>query len=244
MSQSPFGSFGFSSPQMVGYRSREEELTVGQFFNSVYAWMCVGLATTAAVAYGIAHFAPDLMMSRGIGFGSLIVQLVLVVTISNAINRVPTALATALFVLYSALVGVTFSILFYVYTRTTLGVVFVETAGLFGAMSVYGFVTKRDLTRLGSFLFMALIGLVLVSIVNIFVHSSALQMIVGYVGILVFVGLTAFDTQRLKAIAVQTNGNRALAARLAVVGSLTLYLDFINLFIFMLQVMGGGNRRN
>ncbi len=242
MSQYPFGSFGLTGSRL-DYRSREEELSVAQFFNSVYAWMCVGLATTAAVAYGVAHFAPQLMNS-GVGWISLIAQIALVVTISNAVNRVSTPVATALFVLYSALVGLTFSVLFYVYSHATLGIVFAETAGVFGAMSVYGFVTKRDLTRLGSFFTMALIGLIIAMVVNWFAHSSTLQWIISCVGILLFVGLTAFDTQRLKAIAMQTSSNPAVASRLAIVGSLTLYLDFINLFIFMLQVFGGGNRRN
>ncbi len=240
MAQMPFGSFGIGA--QLNYRSREEELSVGQFFNMVYAWMCVGLGVTAAVAYGVATYAPQLMFNRGLLLGSMIVQLVLVVSISGAINRIPTALATALFVLYAALVGVTFSVLFAIYAHVTLGVVFLETAGLFGAMSVYGFVTKRDLTRLGSFLFMALIGLVIASVVNAFLRSPALYWVVSYAGILLFVGLTAFDTQRLKQIAVSTGHNPALASRLAINGSLTLYLDFINLFIFMLRVMGGGRR--
>ena len=241
MSQSPFG-FGPSFGTRLDYRSREEELTVGHFFNTVYAWMCVGLATTAAVAYGVAYFAPQLMTS-GVGWIALILQLVLVVTISNAVQRVSTPVATLLFVLYSALVGVTFSVLFYVYSHVTLGVVFAETAGVFGAMSVYGFVTKRDLTRIGSFLFMALIGLIIAMVVNFFVHSSMMQYVISVVGILIFVGLTAFDTQRLKAIAMQTSQNPTVAGRYAIVGSLTLYLDFINLFIFMLQVFGGGGNR-
>ena len=242
MSMFPNGSFGFSPGSTIGYRSRQEELTVGQFFNAVYAWMCVGLATTAVVAYGVAHYGSPGLMSPGVGIVSFLVQIGLVVAISNAINRISAPVATGLFVLYSALVGVTFSILFRVYTGATLGVVFLETAGLFGAMSVYGFVTKRDLTRLGSFLFMALVGLVLASVVNVFVHSSAMQWIISYAGILIFVGLTAFDTQRLKAVAMQTSSDRAMASRLAIVGSLMLYLDFINLFIYLLQVMG--NRRD
>ena len=243
MSSLPTGPFGFAPGVNIGYRSREEELTVGQFFNAVYAWMCVGLATTAVTAYGVYHFAPQLM-SAGVGWVSLIIQLALVVTISSAVNRVSTPLATLLFILYSALVGVTFSILFKVYAHATLGVVFMETAGLFGAMSLYGYTTKRNLARLGSFLFMALIGLVLATVVNFFLHSTMLMWIVSYIGIAVFVGLTAVDTQRLKVVALQTRSNPAFANRLAIVGSLTLYLDFINLFLFMLQVMGGNGRRD
>jgi FtsH-binding integral membrane protein len=242
MSQSPFGSFGFAPGAQLGYRSRQEELTVGQFFNAVYAWMCVGLATTAAVAYGVATYAPQLM-NGGVLMVSFVVQLVLVVTISSAVNKVSTPVATVLFVLYSALVGFTFSILFRVYAHATLAAVFLETAGLFGAMSVFGYVTKRDLSRLGSFLFMALIGIVIASLVNMFMHSGMMYWIISYVGIIVFVGLTAVDTQRLKAIALQSGSSPAVASRLAIVGSLTLYLDFINLFIFLLRVMGNNGRR-
>jgi FtsH-binding integral membrane protein len=242
MSQSPFGSFGFAPGAQLGYRSRQEELTVGQFFNAVYAWMCVGLATTAAVAYGVATYAPQLM-NGGVLMVSFVVQLVLVVTISSAVNKVSTPVATVLFVLYSALVGFTFSILFRVYAHATLAAVFLETAGLFGAMSVFGYVTKRDLSRLGSFLFMALIGIVIASLVNMFMHSGMMYWIISYVGIIVFVGLTAVDTQRLKAIALQSGSNPAVASRLAIVGSLTLYLDFIKLFIFLLRVMGNNGRR-
>ncbi len=244
MSQAPFGSFGFSPGSTVGYRSRQEELSVGQFFNTVYAWMCVGLGVTAAVAYGISAFAPQLMFNRGLGLISLVVQLVLVVTISSAVNRVSTPVATALFVVYAALVGVSFSILFAIYAHVTLAVVFLETAGLFGAMSVYGFATKRDLSRLGSFLFMALLGIIIATFVNFFLHSPGLYWIVSYAGILIFVGLTAVDTQRLKQVAIQYAGDPAMASRLAIRGSLQLYLDFINLFIFLLQVMGGGSRRD
>ena len=243
MSQNPFGSFGFAPGAQLGYRSREQELSVGQFFNAVYAWMCVGLATTAAVAYGVYAYAPQLM-TPGVGIISFLVQLVLVVTISRAVNRVSTSAATALFVLSSALVGVTFSALFAVYAHLTLATVFLETAGLFGAMSLFGYVTKRDLSRLRSFLYMAILGIINASLVNMFTHSRTLDWIVSYAGILIFVGLTAADTQRLKTIAMQTGSNPAVASRLAIVGSLRLYLDFINLFMFLLQVMGGNGRRD
>ena len=134
------------------------------------------------------------------------------------------------------------SVLFFAYSLPTLGSTFIVTAGTFGATSLYGYVTKRDLTRLGSLLFMALIGLVIASFVNIFMHSSALYWLVSSAGVLIFVGLTAFDTQRLKIMAMQNAGNPAMASRLAIVGSLQLYLDFVNLFIFLLRIMG--DRRN
>jgi FtsH-binding integral membrane protein len=233
------GAFGIG--QKIDYRSREEELTVGQFFNSVYAWMCVGLATTAAVAYGMYAYG-----ASAISMGTLIIcfiaQLVLVVTITRAVNKINTSAATALFILFAALMGVTTSSIFYIYRMPSIATCFVETAGMFGAMSLYGYVTKRDLTRLGSLLFMALIGLIIASVINMFVASSAMYWIISYAGVVIFVGLTAFDTQRLKMFAIQNATNPALANRVAIIGSLTLYLNFINLFLFILQIMGNRQR--
>jgi FtsH-binding integral membrane protein len=172
----------------------------------------------------------------------LIAQIGLVMAISGAVNRISAPVATVLFLIYAALNGVWLSVLFLIYTRASLASTFMVTAGAFGATSLYGFVTKRDLTRLGSLLFMALIGLILASLVNLFWHNSALYWLVSYAGVLIFVGLTAFDTQRLKMIAMQTSDNPAMANRMAVVGSLTLYLDFINLFLFLLRIMGDRRR--
>jgi uncharacterized protein len=143
-----------------------------------------------------------------------------------------------MFMLYSALNGLTLAVIFILYTGASLVTTFAVTAGMFGAMSVYGFVTKRDLTRFGSLLFMALIGLILATIVNIFWANPVFYWIITYAGVLVFVGLTAYDTQMLKQIAVQTAHNPAMAARYAIVGALRLYLDFINLFLFMLRILG------
>ena len=246
--QSPFGGFGgggggapgpFSAP--IEYRSKEQEVTVGQFFNAVYAWMCVGLAVTAGVAWWAAQsgFA---LSHPGAWLICLVAQLALVWAISGAVNRINATMATVLFLIYAALNGVWLSVLFYAYKLPTLGGAFVVTAGMFGAMSLWGYVTKRDLTRLGGFLFMALIGLVLASIVNMFWANSGLYWIVTYAGVLIFIGLTAFDTQRLKWIAIQTSDNPAMAHRMAIVGSLTLYLDFINLFILLLRIMGDRRR--
>lgn len=172
----------------------------------------------------------------------VIVELALVFTVSGAINRIGTGAATALFMIYAALNGLTLSALFIVYAHASLASAFIVTAGTFAACSLHGFVTKTDLTSLGSFLFMALIGLVIASVVNIFFASSMLYWLITYAGVLIFVGLTAYDTQKLKMIAIQTEGAPELAARLSVVGALSLYLDFINLFLFMLRLMG--NRRD
>jgi len=238
--QGPVGG-GFAPGRPIEYRSREQELTVGQFFNSVYAWMCAGLALTAVVSYLVAQ-SGRVFLTPGLLIISFIVQIALVMVIGRAINRISAPVATALFLVYAALNGVTLSVLFLLYTKVALASTFIVTAGAFGAMSLYGYTTKRDLTRIGSFLFMALIGLVLASVVNIFLHSTMMAWIVSWVGVVVFVGLTAWDTQKLKMIALQTGDNPALANRLAVVGSLTLYLDFINLFIFLLQVMNDRRR--
>jgi FtsH-binding integral membrane protein len=227
----------------LDYESRLERVgpsVVAAFFNVVYAWMAAGLALTAVVAWWVST-RPD-VMARIFGGPALLVlfvaEIVLVIAISGAINRISASAATGLFLLYSALNGLTLSVIFVVYTTTSLASAFFVTAGMFAAMSVYGFVTKRDLSQLGSFLFMALIGLILASLVNVFLGSPGLYWAITYAGVLIFVLLTAWDTQMLKYIAVQTEGNAALSARLAITGALRLYLDFINLFLFLLRLMG------
>jgi len=147
-----------------------------------------------------------------------------------------------LFMLYSALNGLTLSAIFIVYAHATLASAFLITAGMFGAMSVYGYVTKRDLTAMGSLLFMALVGLIIASVVSIFWRNSMLTTIINYAGVLIFVGLTAYDTQKLKQIAIATAGDAAMSARLSINGALQLYLDFLNLFLFLLRILG--DRRN
>jgi uncharacterized protein len=243
MSRYPQNSFGFPRQSVVDYQSNVDTVVMGKFFNAVYAWMCAGLGVTALVAWSTAN-SPDLrsMAQSPAVLLAFVVELGLVFVISGAINRINAAVATSLFMVYSALNGFVLSGLFLRYSMDSLGGTFLITAGAFGVMSLYGYVTKADLTRLGSLLFMALIGIVLASLVNIFLHSSLLYWGVTYLGVLVFVGLTAYDTQRLKMIAAQTANNPALANRMAVVGSLMLYLDFINLFLMLLRLMG--NRRN
>jgi uncharacterized protein len=181
-------------------------------------------------------------LTTGTFIGLFIAQLLLVVTISSAIQRISPAAATALFLLYAALNGVTLSVIFWVYTRASLGSVFFITAGTFAATSVYGYTTKRDLSRYGHLLFMALIGIVIASCVNFFMHSAMLYWAVSYIGVILFVGLTAYDTQALRIVASRTAGDPRLSSRMAIVGSLKLYLDFINLFLFLLRIMG--NRRD
>jgi FtsH-binding integral membrane protein len=228
----------------LGYESRTDSVTAVQFFNAVYAWMATGVALSAVVAWWVST-QPRLMYSVFRGptmFILIIVELALVVAISAAIHKISAGVATGMFLLYAALNGLTLSGIFLVYTGASLVMTFAVTAGMFAAMSIYGFVTKTDLTRFGSLLFMALIGLVIATVVNIFWANHILYWAINYAGVLIFVGLTAYDTQMLKMIAAQTAGSPALAARMAIVGALRLYLDFINLFLFMLRILG--DRRN
>ena len=237
----------FPSPNTFGprtyemqYESRADTVTVARFFNAVYAWMAAGLALTAVVAWWVST-QPDVMRQvfRGpVWVGLIIVELVLVFVVAGAVNKISATVATALFLLYSALNGLTLSVIFLAYPQATIASAFIITAGTFGAMSVWGFVTKRDLSGMGSILFMALIGLVLASIVNMFWANSMLTMLINYAGVLIFVGLTAYDTQKLKAIAVATAHDAAMSARLSVSGALTLYLDFVNLFLALLRLFG------
>jgi FtsH-binding integral membrane protein len=206
----------------------------------VYAWMGAGLAITAFMAL-ITLSSPEvlkaIMGNRLLFYGLVIGELALVFTLSGAINRLSAATATLLFVAYSALNGVTLSIVALVYTANSIASTFVITAGMFGAMSIFGYLTKRDLTSWGSFLFMGLIGVVIASIVNIFVGSSAVSWVISGIGVVVFTGLTAYDTGKIKEMAAQgTEGRKP-----AILGALTLYLDFINLFLMLLRFTG--NRR-
>jgi FtsH-binding integral membrane protein len=237
-------SFGFPQAQPMQYESRADTVSVAQFFNAVYAWMAAGLGLTAVVAWWVST-RPDIMVQlfRGpVLLVLFIAQLVLVGTISAAVHKINAAAATALFMLYAALNGLMLSGLFIVYAHATLASAFLITAGMFGAMSLYGFVTKKDLTAMGALLFMALIGLIIASVVSIFWRNSMLTTVINYAGVLIFVGLTAYDTQKLKAMAVYTAGDAAMSARLSIRGALTLYLDFLNLFLFLLRILG--NRRN
>jgi len=209
------------------------------FFNIVYAWMATGLALTAVVAWWVST-QPQLVAQLGMGtfIVLFIIQIGLVVAISAAINKINATVATALFLLYAALNGVTLSGIFLIYSQASLAGAFFVTAGMFGAMSVVGFVLKTDLTRFRNLFMMALIGFVIASVVNIFFASSTMYWIITYAGVVIFTGLTAYDTQRLKQIAYATAGDPRMASRLAISGALSLYLDFLNLFLMMLRIMG------
>lgn len=213
--------------------------TVATFMNLVYAWMCVGLAVTAVVAWYVSTLPLSTLRSIYGAFWILVIaELGLVFAISYAVNKISSPVAMLLFLLYAVLNGLTLSGIFLIYNLGLIGVAFAATAGMFGAMSLIGFVTKKDLTSLGGLLLMGLIGIIIASVVNIFVANSTLTWIISYLGVAIFLGLTAYDTQKLKRIAYQTRDQGDFAHRLAIVGSLTLYLDFINLFLFILQILG------
>ncbi|VYU67774.1 BAX inhibitor (BI)-1/YccA family protein [Metakosakonia massiliensis] len=215
------------------------------YMAQVYGWMTCGLLLTAFVAWYTLYNQNVLMAiysSQLVFFGLIIAQLALVFVLSGLIHKLSAGLATTLFMLYSALTGLTFSGVLFAYTAQSIAATFVVTAGMFGAMSLYGFTTKRDLSGMGSILFMALIGIVLASLVNFWLKSERLMWIVTYIGVIVFVGLTAYDTQRLKNIGAQIDvSDRGHLRKYSILGALTLYLDFINLFLMLLRIFG--NRR-
>lgn len=222
----------------LSFQRERVAVASSDFFRRVYNWMGGGLLLTGLVAFFTAASPAMLQLvfgNRLVFYALVIAELGLVVALSGAINRLSAVNATLLFLLYSALSGVTFSVIFLSYTRASIASTFFVTAGTFGAMSVYGHVTKRDLTSWGSFLFMGLIGVVLASLVNLFLHSPAVYWISTCCGILVFVGLTAYDTQKIKALAWQGFGNEESEKKAAIIGALQLYLDFINLFLLLLR---------
>ena len=215
------------------------------FVAKVYGWMSIGLLLTAIVALATVN-TPSLIaaifLNKALFFGLIIGELLLVVVLSAAINRIPAGAATALFLLYAAINGLTLSVIFLVYTQASIASTFFVTAGTFGALSLYGYFTKRDLTTIGNLCGMALFGLIIASVVNLFVANSTLYWVVTYAGVVIFVGLTAYDTQRIRrmaeSVSVVQDGQEAAIGRLSVIGALILYLDFINLFLLLLRLLG------
>ena len=215
---------------------------VSAFLWKVYGWMAVGLGLTAVVAFAVAG-SPEILRTlvgnRLVFFGLVIAELGLVFYLSARADRMAPGTAAGLFTLYSALNGVTLSVVLLAYTGESLTTTFVVTAGMFGALALFGSTTKRSLAGAGQFFMMGLVGLILASIVGVFWHSDALQFLISVVGVIVFTGLTAWDAQRLKQMALALPAGQAGAY--AIVGALSLYLDFINLFLMLLRFTG---RRN
>ena len=214
---------------------------INAFMRGVYLWMSVGLAVTALLSYlTITAFSlRELFQYRYVMFGLIAAEFLLVIALSAAINKMSAFVATALFLLYSALNGVTIAPVLLLYTRASVFQAFLTAAGMFGAMSVYGMVTKRDLTGMGSFMMMGLFGIVIAMIVNFFVQSSMLSLGISILGVFIFLGLTAYDTQKLRRMGESAPEDDMTAVqRGTILGALTLYLDFINIFLFLLRFMG------
>ena len=219
--------------------------TVSVYMNQVYMWMTVGLGLTAIIAWQSAQSLTVMQFIFGKPFvfiGLIVAQLGIVLALSAAVHRMSASTATALFLLYSGLTGVTMASIFIVYPIGSIANAFFVAAGTFGAMSVYGTVTKRNLTGLGSFMFMGLIGIIIASVVNFFLKSPAVDFAISAIGVIVFTGLTAYDTQKIRRFGMNAPLSDTVAIRRgAILGALTLYLDFINLFLMLLRLFG---RRN
>lgn len=229
--------------QPVPISQTQAQVQVNSFIRSVYNWMAVGLGITGIISYYIISNQQLIFYLRKnfmLVLGLFIVELILVFSIARKIQQIKASTATGLFLLYSALNGITLSVILYHYTLQSVASTFFVCAATFAACSVFGMVTKRDLTGLGQFMFMGLIGIIIATVVNMFIGSHGLQMIISYLGVFIFVGLTAYDTQKLKNMALtQPDGLGAAVIRKgAIMGALTLYLDFINMFIFLLHILG------
>ena len=207
----------------------------------VFIWMALALVITGVTAYGVAT-TPSLLIAivtnKALFWGLIIAELALVFAVSGAINRLSLATATLLFVLYSVVNGATLSVIFLAYSMPAIIQTFFITAGTFGVMALVGYTTKTDLTSMGKLLFMSLIGLVIATVVNMFVGSTGFDYILSYVGVLIFVGLTAYDTQKIKQMCMQAPDAGEHMQKLALLGALSLYLDFINLFLYLLRIFG------
>ena len=222
----------------------EERVTT--FLRSVYGWMCAGLAVTALVAWYVAS-SPSMVLTLArtpfLALGLMVVQLGLVGVLSFRVAKMSASTAAALFIGYSALTGVTLSFVLLAYTLTSVASTFVVASATFGSMALVGTVTKRSLAGWGQFLFMGLIGVVIASVVGMFWQSDGLQFILAFCGVIVFTGLAAYDAQRLKAMALAIpSASGGGTSSYAVVGALSLYLDFINLFLMLLRLLGDRRR--
>src|ERR1051326_144978 len=232
-----------TQPAWISASTAETDTRVRAFMKSVYGWMFGGLMTTAFASAWVV-FSPAM---KQLIFGNPIMvwvlfgaEILLVIGIQAGVRRFSPAAAASMFLVFSLLNGLSLSIIFFVYTQTSIINAFVTAAGMFAAMSIYGAVTKRDLGAIGSFLIMGLMGIIIASVVNFFLHSGAVGFVISIAGVIIFIGLTAWDTQKLKSFALAGTGG--MQESMAIVGALILYLDFINLFIFLLRIFGDRRR--
>lgn len=224
------------------YREADRSMAFATLMKNVYLWMTLGLGMTgltAAYVAGNPGWMQTIFETRGLLFALLIGEVALVWVLSARIMKMSFATAGIMFAVYSILNGVTLSVIFLAYTMESIASTFFVTAGTFGAMTLVGYTVKKDLSGLGRFLIMALIGLIIATLVNIFAASSTLSWIITYLGVIIFVGLTAYDTQKIKNM-LREYGSETndVTMKLALMGSLTLYLDFINLFLYLLRILG------
>lgn len=220
----------------------EEQLSKARttFMNKTYAWMVAGLMITGLTSWYVwdSGLFYEIMSTKFSLLFLILAQFGIVIWLNAAITRLSTVTAGLLFVAFSVTTGITFSSIYAAYTADSIANTFYICAGMFAALSMYGYITKRDLTSMGSFMFAGLIGIIIASIVNAFVGSSAIYWVVSMAGVVIFAGLTAWDTQKLKEMATVQLENGELASKIAIIGALSLYLDFINLFLYLLRFLG------
>ena len=227
--------------QSIPMERTQAQVRVNSFVRSVYNWMAIGLALTGAVAWFVAHNEPVLRFVFQARWLFFIGEIALVFMLAGRVHKMQASTATGMFLFYAALNGATLAFIFLVYTMSSIASTFFVCAVTFAATSIFGWATKRDLTGMGNFMFMGLIGILIASVVNIFLKSPGMQMIISYIGVLVFTGLTAYDTQKLKGMALsQPAGlDAAVVRKGAIIGALTLYLDFVLMFQYLLMIFGG-----
>lgn len=236
----------YNQPQYSTYTVDKAQARVNSFIQGVYYWMAIAMVITGVMAYFVAHsrFMLNLIFGTPYMFvGLIIAELAVVFYFSARLAKMQAATATILFILYSFLNGLTLSVIFIAYARETISAAFFITAGTFVVTSLFGYFTKRNLTGIGHFMFMGLIGIIIASVVNFFIKSSVIFMAVNYIGVLVFVGLTAWDTQKMKnmALTMPDDVSGAVVRKGMLINALQLYLDFINLFLFILRILGSRN---
>ena len=224
--------------------ARPAGIDIMSVMRQVYLWMTLGLAVSAITSFGMAVSGLTIYMVRNpiLAFLPFILYIILAIALQPVIMRSAPTVGAIFYLLVTAVLGVAISSIFLLYRINTIGYAFIATTATFATMSVIGYTTKRDLSRMGGILTMALIGLIIASVVNIFLASTALDWLINYAGVLIFVGLTAYDTQWIKNYAgsVAASGNPDMVQRVALIGAFHLYLDFVNLFLFILRIMGGG----
>jgi len=230
--------------RMINAQERTVGLSMPSLMRKVYVWMSLALVISGITAYGVASSPALLQMIYGntiVMIGIVVAEFALVIGINAAINKISLQTATLLFILYSVLTGAMLASIFVIYTATSVAKVFFITAGTFAATAIYGSTTRRDLSKMGSLLVMALIGLIIASVVNMFIKNTGFDLVLSYVGVIIFVGLTAWDTQKIKNWLATGTFDGETGQKVALIGALSLYLDFINLFLYLLRIFGSKN---